>query len=81
MFNKKDMPEIEDKLKKLIDTDGTFKEPCAEKYLKDVTGPSSGLVYEYDEQRLHLADGWTFDADGNIVQADDITGPSAGARK
>ncbi len=76
MYRKKDMPELEAKLKEGINTDGTFKEPWAAKLLDDVTGPSTGLVYEYDEQRLHLADGYVFDDDGNIVRRDDATGPS-----
>lgn len=76
MYNKKDMKKLEEKLKQGINIDGTFKEPWASKLLDDVTGPTTGMIYEYDEQRLHLADGYVFDSDGNIVRRDSVTGPN-----
>lgn len=69
------MKELEARLKEVINTDGTFKEPSADKLLDDITGPSTGMVYEYDEQRLHLAEGYMFDENGDIVRMDDVTGP------
>lgn len=78
MYNRKDMAELEAKLKEAIDTDGTEKRPDAQKLFSDITGPGTGLIYEYDEQKLHLADGWIFDNDGNIVKLDDVTGPGTG---
>lgn len=43
--------------------------------LQNYTGPGVGLIYDDDTRTLKYADGWVEGPDGNIVKADDITGP------
>lgn len=71
MVNKKDIPKMEAELNAAKGTD------CYEKLRDKYEGPGVGLDYDEESGKLHIAEGWTADPDGNIVPVDSVTGPGA----
>lgn len=78
MINKKDIKTLETKIKLAIEEEGSKYTPGVEDVVNSVTGPSVGLVYNYDTGELSLAEGWIWDNDGYLVKRDDVTGPDTG---
>lgn len=82
MYNKKDIGLLEVKITATIASEGGDETPGVEKLINEITGPSTGLVYQPgpggSPGSLHLAEGWIFDNDGNIVRLEDATGPATG---
>lgn len=82
MYNKKDIATLESKIAAAIAADGSDETPGVENLISEITGPSTGLVYTPgpggSPGSLHLAEGWIFDNEGNIVKLEDVTGPGTG---
>lgn len=69
MYNKNDIPRMEAELTAAIGT------PEYDILNQEYTGPGVGLVFDDKTGVLSLASEWTFDANGDIVRLDSITGP------
>ena len=78
MINKREIPEMEMKIKAEIAERGTAECKEVEALIDSYTGPATGLVWNEDAEKLELAEGYIFDNDGNVVLLDDVTGPSTG---
>lgn len=77
MYNKNDIPELEKRIKSVVGSDGQATGPDGQRIIDEITGPSTGLIWNQDEHSLSLADGWIFDDNGDIVNRDTVTGLGA----
>lgn len=78
MINRREIPEMEARIKEMIATEGTDESQKVEALVQRVTGPAAGLIYDPDTGHLNLAEGYIFDSAGNVVLLDDVTGPGTG---
>lgn len=78
MMNKNEIPGAEAKIREMITKMGTAECREVEMLIDSYTGPATGLVWEEDDQKLNLAEGYIFDNEGNVVLLDDVTGPGTG---
>ena len=78
MINKREIPEMEMKIKAEIVERGTSECKEVEALIDNYTGPATGLVWIEDAKKLELTEGYIFDNDGNVVLLDDVTGPGTG---
>ena len=78
MINKREIPEMEMKIKAEIVERGTSECKEVEALIDNYTGPAVGLVWNENSEKLELAEGYIFDDDGNVVLLDDVTDPSTG---
>ena len=78
MINKREIPEMEMKIKAEIAERGTAECKEVENLIDIYTGPAVGLTWDEDTEKLELAEGYIFGNDGNIVLLDDVTGPGTG---
>lgn len=71
MYNKKDIPKLEERIKVLIHQEGTDESEVLEDFLNEIATPKTGLIYKPGENgapgHLEIADGWTEDKEGNII--------------
>lgn len=74
MRNVINVKEIEKMEAELAEAKGTERyEALRDKY----EGPDVGLDYDENTGKIHIAEGWTTDENGDIVRQDDVTGPGA----
>ena len=78
MYNRRDIPKLEAEIKALIKAEGSDETKSVEDLVSEYTGPSTGLIYNTETGKLELAEGYVFDANGDVVLLDDITGPGVG---
>lgn len=78
MINRKEISEMEARIKEMIAAEGTDESQKVEELVQQVTGPAAGLIYDPDTGCLNLAEGYIFDNAGNVVLLDDVTGPGTG---
>ena len=74
-YNRRDIPKLEAEIKALIKAEGSDETPGVEALVQEYTGPSTGLIYNTETGKLELAEGYVFDANGDVALLDDITGP------
>ena len=79
MYNKNDIPNLEEKIATAIAVDGSDETPGVENLINEFTGPSTGLIYKPGDNgtpgHLIVAEGWIVDNNGNIIKPDDVYGP------
>ncbi len=82
MYNKNQITEFEAKIAAAIKEDGTDESQRVEDMVAEITGPQTGLIYTPGPDgapgTLSPADGWDYDADGNLIDVDRLTGPGTG---
>ena len=78
IINKREIPEMEKKIKELIIAEGSDETRKVEELVQRITGPAAGLIYDPNAGRLKLAEGYIFDNDGNLVLLDNVNNPGAG---
>ena len=78
MIDRKEIAEMEVKIKEMIAAEGTDESQKVEELVQQVTGPAAGLIYDPETGHLNLAEGYIFDNTGNVVLLDDVTGPGTG---
>ena len=72
MYNVKDIPKLENKIRLAIEAEGTDETPGIEHMINDIACPNTGLIYKPGENgkvgHLVIANGWKMDDNGNIVR-------------
>ena len=78
IINKREIPEMEKKIKELIIAEGSDETRKVEELVQRITGPAAGLIYDPNTGRLKLAEGYILDNGGNLVLLDNVNNPGAG---
>lgn len=77
-YNRRDIPKLEAEIKALIKAEGSDETKAVEDLVAEYVSPNTGLIYNTKTGKLKLAEGYVFDANGDIVLLDNIANPGTG---